>query len=71
MSFSVTTNEPTVSNACPNDKWTADVVRVNFSSGSVRVIQGSFDRPSLCSNGISIPGLDKRTIGRFERDSIE
>lgn len=39
-SFDVTTAEPTVSSdACPNDKWTAIVTDVAFSSATLTLIQ--------------------------------
>lgn len=40
--FSVSTAEPTVPNTptCPNSAWSADVVDVAFSGGTLTVIQG-------------------------------
>jgi hypothetical protein len=39
--FAVTTAEPTVSSSvCPNNKWTASIEDVAFSSFSITIVQG-------------------------------
>lgn len=40
VTFSVTTQEPVVTDACPNAQWTAEVQDVTFSSGTLTVLQG-------------------------------